>query len=108
MTRVFKIFETVVFAAIWFWFFNVLWHYPYNTAGPVQSSESNNFYESAYSPEDEQRYVAIAEFAAKSEGIEADVKTFVNEHHVQGKRVLDVGTHSFALSGTEAELQALL
>ena len=73
------------------WAIIVAWHFPYDVGGPKQSSDSTKFYDSAYSPEDEQKYVQIAETAAKAADISGHIKQFVRDYHLEGKRVLDVG-----------------
>lgn len=73
------------------WTSVVAWHFPYDTGGPPQSSDSNKFYDSAYSAEDEKKYVELAVSAANSAHIERHVKQFVHDYNLQDKRVLDVG-----------------
>jgi ubiquinone/menaquinone biosynthesis C-methylase UbiE len=69
----------------------VVAHFPYDTGGANQTVDSRKFYDSAYSPEDQQRYTKVAEDAAKLYRITERVTTFAHDYHLENKKVLDVG-----------------
>ncbi|MGE5487576.1 MAG: class I SAM-dependent methyltransferase [bacterium] len=73
------------------WLLVVAIHFPYDTGSPKQVDGEQAFYNVAYSPADEQKYVEIATRAAKQFRIEENVRAFVKDYALESTKVLDVG-----------------
>jgi SAM-dependent methyltransferase len=83
----------------------ILLYFPFATDPPAtrtrQPSDAVAFYTQAYAPPvaqsekeraREEEYVSVARQMAKALRVEETVRGFVDEYHLQGKRVLDVGS----------------
>lgn len=83
---------------------NVLLHFPFATDPPVINQplarKTALFYNQTYAPSrmesgkdqtPDEKYVRVAERAAKISDVEGKIRRFVSEYHLESRRVLDVG-----------------
>lgn len=100
----------------------VLIHFPYDVdpglhgsrtveaASVSQPKRSSDFYESAYLKGPKPKgvdYESTARSAADNFGITADVKAFVREHHLEDKKILEVGSGRGYLQDVVADYTGL-
>jgi len=79
-------------------------------SAPTQKKRTSDFYESAYLQGPKPKgidYESTARTAADNMGITSDVKAFVREHHLEDKKVLEVGSGRGSLQDVVADYTGL-